>query len=293
MTGPLLAQTLLNALVSSATIILISLGLSLIYGIMHIMNFMHGELYMLGAFGIWGFFGQTKIVEGVPGFFLAMLLTMALIAILGMIIERILLKRFRGDLLSSFIVCLGLILIMQTAAMLIFGKDDKGVRTPFPGLLQGPGFVFSNERLVVMITAAVLIGLVFLFIQRFKAGRAMRAVAQDSDAAQLQGISIDSVSTLCMGIGCALAAAAGVLLGPVFYINPFIGADVLIKAFVVIILGGMGSVGGTMLGGLVVGFVDSFGGTFLSGEFASMILFGLLIVVLIIRPTGLFGVYYK
>lgn len=293
MTGPLFAQTLLNALMSSAIIILISLGLSLIYGIMHIMNFMHGELYMLGAFGIWGLFGQHQILPGIPGYFLGMIITMVLVAILGIIIERFLLKRFRGDLLSSFIVCLGLIVILQTAALLIFGKDDKGVLTAFPGLLRGAGVVLSRERLVILIVAAVLVALVFFFMQRFKAGKAMRAVAQDHDAALMQGISIDSISTLCMGIGCALAAAAGALLGPLFYVNPFMGADVLIKAFVVIILGGMGSVGGTVLGGTIVGFMDTFGAYFVGGEVASMALFGLLIVVLTVKPTGFFGVFYK
>jgi len=279
-------QCFVNGIMSGSILILVALGLTMIFGIMHIVNFAHGELYMLGAFCLWIFFAELQVP-----YILALILSMIIISGLGMVIERFLFKPFRGDLAPSFIISLGLVMLLQTGTLLSFGIEDKAAPTPsgFHGLIHFGGAVLSKERLFVILISAILMAGVWLFIQRTKPGQAMRAVAQDQDAAALQGISIDATASLAMGVGCALAAAAGCLMAPIFYINPYMGAVPIMKAFVVIILGGLGSIGGAFIGGFIIGFVDSFGSTYLSAPIAAMMTFGILILVLIFRPQGLFG----
>lgn len=286
MTAELFLQSFVNGVMSGLILILVAMGLTLIFGIMHIVNFAHGELYMLGAFGLWVLFAKMHM-----NFFLSLVLSMILIAMLGMLIERLFFKPFRGDLAPSFIMSLGLVLILQTTALLGFGIDDKEVPTPsaFQGIIEFGGAVLSKERLLVILTSAVLIVALYLFVQWTRPGRAMRAVAQDGEAAALQGVSIDRISSLAMGIGCALAAAGGGLMASIFYVNPYIGAVPIMKAFVVIILGGLGSIPGTIVGGFIIGFVDSFITTYRSSPVAAMTVFGLLVIVLIFRPRGFFG----
>jgi branched-chain amino acid transport system permease protein len=286
MSGEIFFQCFVNGIMSGSILVLVALGLTMIFGIMHIVNFAHGELYMLGAFGLWIFFAELQVP-----FFLAFILSMIFISGLGIVIERFLFKPFRGDLAPSFIISLGLVMLLQTGTLLSFGIEDKAAPTPsaFQGLVHIGGAVLSKERLFVILVAAILMAGVWLFIQRTKPGQAMRAVAQDQDAAALQGISIDATASLAMGVGCALAAAAGCLMAPIFYVNPYMGAVPIMKAFVVIILGGLGSVGGAFIGGFVIGFVDSFGSTYLSAPIAAMMAFGVLIIILIFRPQGFFG----
>ncbi len=282
----LIFQVFVNGIMSGSILILVALGLTMIFGIMHIVNFAHGELYMLGAFALWIFFAELHLP-----FFLSLLLSMVIIAGLGMIIERFLFKPFRGDLAPSFIISLGLVMLLQTGALLTFGIEDQATPTPsyFQGLIHLGNVVLSRERLFMILISFILMAGVWLFIQKTKHGQAMRAVAQDADAAALQGISIDSTASLAMGVGCALAAAAGSLIAPIFYINPYMGVVPVMKAFVVIILGGLGSVGGAFIGGFIIGFVDSFGTTYLGAPIAAMMTFGVLVLTLIFRPQGFFG----
>jgi branched-chain amino acid transport system permease protein len=279
-------QAFVNAIMMGSILVLIGLGLSLVFGIMGIVNLAHGEMYMLGAYGLWWFFNQHNI-----NFFLAIVLSVILVSTLGIIIERFLFKPVRGDFLTPMIVAVGLILILQTSALLAFGIRDKGVYAPeaFQGMLYVFGSTFSKLRLSVMLVGGVVTVLLYLFIKRTKIGQAMQAVAQDAEAAAAQGISIDLISSLAMGIGCGLAAMAGCMMGCIFYINPYMGSLPLIKALVVIVLGGLGSIPGTIVGGLIIGFVDSFGSTFISTPIATMLVFLVLVIVLLVKPTGLFG----
>lgn len=290
MTLQLFVQVVLNALMLGLTLVLISLGLSIIFGIMHIVNFAHGEVYMLGAYGSWLFMDRLTL----PGptlvrYFEALVITIILIAALGWILERGFFRAFRGKILQAFIVSLGFILIFQAGALAIFGVSQKSSSSPFPGVIHIGGAVLSTERVAVILFCIAFIVALNLFIQKAKAGQAMRAVAQDTDSASLQGININGISSLCMVIGCGLAGLAGCLLGPVFYVDPYIGATPVVKAFAAIILGGMGSIPGTILGGLVIGFVESFGSTYLGAELGVMLIFIILILVLLIRPRGLLG----
>ena len=282
----MILQIFVNGIMTGMTITLIALGLSLVFGILHIINLAHGEIYMLGGFGIWWFSAECGI-----NYVLAAAITVTLVAFLGILIERLLLKPFRGNLASGLIVSVGLMLILQTSALLVFGIADKAV--PTPSVLEGTvspfGISLPIARLSIIVIAGLLVLVLHLFIKYAKYGQAMRAVAQDEEAAALQGININLICSLAMGIGCGLAAAAGCLMGFLFYVQPFMGAMLLMKALAAIVLGGMGSIPGTIVGGLIIGLVDSFGSTLLNTIIASMLVFLVMIVVLLVRPTGLFG----
>jgi len=274
----------------SLLLILFALGLSLIFGIMRILNFAHGEIYMLGGFGMWGLFAQHHV-----NYFLALVLTMAGVALIGIIIERFIFKPFRGKLLSGLIVSLGLILILQTSTFLGFGITDKAIPTVpgFGGVISVFGVVFSRERLFIILIAAVLVLLLHLFLKRTKPGKAMRATAQEPDGAALLGIKVDSTCSIAMGIGCALAAAAGSLVGTMFYINAFIGQPWLMKGLAAVVLGGLGSIPGTIVGGFIIGMVESFGTTYIGGDYSFILIFLVLLIVLLVRPRGLFGLPFR
>lgn len=267
-------------------LILVALGLTLVFGIMHIINFAHGELYMLGAFVVWVLFAQHGI-----NYYLSIVLSMILVAILGMFMERFFFRKYRGNLSPSFIISLGFVFVLEVSTLLAFGITDKAVPPPpgFAGVVRLAGVAFPRERIIVSAMSVLLIILLTLFMQRSKAGLAMRASAQDGDAAALQGMNINTIASLAMGIGCALAGAAGALSAPLTYVNSYMGEAPIMMAFAVIILGGMGSLQGTIIAGFIIGFVQSFTTTFLGGPVSTMAVFGVLILVIVFRPRGLLG----
>lgn len=286
------SQVLVNGLMSSVTIILLALGVTIVFGIMHIINFAHGELYMLGAYGVWYFTSQFLSNfwgTNLASFFVAMLISMALVGVLGMLIERGPLRQWHGKLLGSFIISMGFILILQSGMQGIFTGFDKRAQNPVPGIIEVSGVTLAYSRLLVIIVSIVLILALYFFMKRAKLGKAMRAVEQDRDAAMLQGVDYSRTCSLAMGIGSALAAAAGSLLGIVFVINPYIGEAAVLKAFTTVVLGGMGSFGGTIIAGIIVGYTESVGTYIWGGDVALMLVFGLMMLVLIIKPSGLFG----
>jgi branched-chain amino acid transport system permease protein len=290
--GQLFFQVILNGIMSGMILMLFVLGLTLVFGILHIVNFAHGEFYMLGAYVVWLLF-EKKILS-IPGppiinYILALSATMIIIAAFGIIIERLLLKSFRGNLLPSMIISIGIILILQAGSLIVFGIQERTVKSVFYGTLNLRGTFLSVERLVVIIAGVALFVAVYLFIQRTFTGRAMKAVAQDADAAALQGVNIDWICSLGMAIGCAMAAAAGALMAPIFAVNPYIGGEPLLLGFAAIIIGGLGSIPGSIVGSLLIGFIQSFGSTFLDSQAAMIIIFGLLVLMLVLKPTGLWG----
>jgi branched-chain amino acid transport system permease protein len=277
-------QTLANGLMLAMLYMLVAAGLALIFSIMHIVNFAHGELYMLGAFVVYYFFGQWGV-----NYFLALLASMVLVGLLGALLERFLFYRLQAAHLSQVILSLGLMILLQGAATVAFGADFKSVASPFSGVWRWGDVSLAKERLLIIPFSMGLICLLFAFVKWTRMGRAMRAVAQDPEAASLQGISPVRISALAFGIGAALAAAAGGLIVPLFYLTPFIGGSTIMKAFVVIALGGMGSITGVVAGALILGIVDSLATTLFGSTAATLAAFGVLILVLLIRPKGLFG----
>lgn len=275
---------LLNSLMLGMLYIMIAMGLTLVYSILEIVNFAHGEFYMLGGFTSYVFFSQLHV-----NYFLTMLLAFVLIGGFAVIIEKLIFKRYREQILPAFMISLGLVWILSESMRLIFGNWDKSVPVAFPGIIKIGGLSFSVERLVVTIMGAILIALLYIFIRFTKTGRAMRAITQDKDAALLQGVNIDFICSIAFGVGCGLAAIAGVLLGSIFYVSSTMGAPIIMKSFIIIILGGLGSIPGCLLGGLILGFIDNFASVFLTVPKVTIITFAMIFALLIFRPRGLLG----
>lgn len=285
MDGTLVLQVFANGLMLALIYMLVALGLTLIYGVLHIVNFAHGEFYMLGAFSLWYFMSSLNL-----NYFAAFAVSMLVVGLLGVVAERFLFRPFRGDVIPAFSVALGLTLILQTVPQALFGLEDKQVASPFGAInYHILGVNLSADRLVAISASFVLAVLSILLVQKTKIGRSMRAVRQDPTAAVLQGINPDSVARATMFIGCVLAAAAGSLIGPIFTINAYMGASPLIKAFAITVIGGLGSIPGACIGAVIIGFVESFGATIFSPIAANMMVFAAIIVVLLVRPWGLLG----
>ena len=281
-------QAFLNALMLASLYSLIAVGLTLVFGVMHMVNFAHGAFVMLGAYATFLIFTKLGL-----GYWPSLLLCFLAAGVAGSIIERFLYHRFWGQVLPCLVVAVGLTQILQNGSLIAFGITEKSIDSIFPGVISIFGLRFSFERLMVIVISAGLISSLMIFLKTTKTGQAMRAVAQDYDAAALQGVKCKQIAMLAMFIGCGLAATAGGIIAPVFVIHAYMGEPLLMKAFLIIILGGMGSLPGAIMAGLLVGFMESFGMTYL-GYYAQILLFVFVILVLMIKPTGLFsGIVFK
>jgi branched-chain amino acid transport system permease protein len=284
MTVDLLFQSAVLGLSMGAIYILMALGLTLMFGMMHIINFAHGAIYMLGAFAIYYLFAQA----GIP-YVLAFLLTLLLLGAFGLIIERVIYRPLGGGIEPTLVALLALTTLLESSGYLVFGVLDKNVPTVFPGVIHAAGVNLSVERLSTIPVVTVMVVALHLFMHRTKTGQAMRAIEQDKEAAALQGVNVNYINALAFGIGFALAAAAGALMAPVFAVNPSMGELPLLKAFIIIILGGLGSVPGAILGGVILGLIDGILATALGFELAFLLSFVLIILILLVRPQGLLG----
>jgi branched-chain amino acid transport system permease protein len=280
----LLIQALLNGFGLAMVYVLVALGLTLIFSILEIINFAHGEFYMLGGYVTYYAYALFGL-----NYFATLGLAILTVGLAGVVAERLIFRDLRGKALNAFIVSLGLLWVMQAGAQLSFGVLDKPVPSAFSGIVRVLGLIISVERLVVTLCAVVLIVALYIFLRLSRPGRAMRAVAQDADAAALQGVNIEAVSALGFGVGCALAGGAGGLLAPVFAVSPAMGALPVVKAFIIIIVGGMGSLPGAVLGGLLLGGVEGLGSLFMGSAAVNILGFLMVIVVLLVRPRGLVG----
>lgn len=265
--------------------ILIGLGLILLLSIANILQLAHGEVYMMGAYTTYYF----SIVLGLP-YLLALILSVLIWGVLGILIEKAFFKPFRQkEFFSTVVIASGLMVLLNTAGIVAFGGSTKVVTTPFPGVMNIGGAVISLERLIVIVISIVFVGALFLMLHRTKLGQALIAVSQEIQGAALVGISADRVASAAMFIGCALAALAGGLMGSIFSLTPSMGGPVLIKGIAVMILGGYGSVLGAVVGGIILGFIDSVVPLISSVEMATITGFILIILILIFRPYGLMG----
>jgi len=280
----LLAQAVLNGLVIGAMYMLMAVGFTLVFGIMRVVNFAHGEFYMLGAFT--GFF--TYVYWEIP-FVVCLIIAALTVGILGMLVERTLIQPFRADEMSGMIATLAISVIIQNGAVLLWGPVPRAMPDIVTGTLAIGPFNFPWSRLVVIAAAALIFACFWLFMQRTRLGRAMRAVAQDTETALIQGIRVNYIYPLAFGISVALAALAGALMGPVFSVSPFVGATPMLKAFVVVILGGLGSVPGAVVGGLMLGMIESFTATAFGSLVSDILQLLLVILILLVRPAGLLG----
>jgi branched-chain amino acid transport system permease protein len=280
----ILAQTVVNGLMVGMIYVLMAIGFTMVFGIMRIVNFAHGEFYMVGAFLFAIFYGSNEVP-----FALSLLLAVIATALLGLVMERLVFSRFRGNELNGMIASLGIALIMQNSALLIWGPSPRSVPSVVSGVISLGAVVFPWSRVVVIIAAVAAVGLLYILISHTQMGRAMRAVAQDSEIALVQGIRVEVIFPLAFVLGVGLAALAGALMAPVLSVSPFVGLAPTLKAFVVVVIGGLGSVPGAVAGGLLIGLIESFAGTFVSAALAEILQFLVVIAVVLLRPQGLLG----
>lgn len=278
-----LLQPLLYGLQSGVTYILLALGLTVIFSIMNVLNLAHGEFYMMGAFTALYVTGLWKV-----NYILGLIVSAVVVAAIGIFCERALYRRAQGQVVKTVIVGIGLMWILQTAAQLLFGTQPRGMKEVFQGSVSFLNVNFSDSRIAAGLISMILVVGVYAFIYRTKLGKAMQAIAQDREAAMSLGIDVGKVGTFGFGLGCGLAGVAGGVMAPVFFVEPTMGTTTLIKSLSIIILGGVGSIPGAALGGLILGIAESYGQTFL-GYSATTFPFLIILVVLIFKRTGLMG----
>lgn len=281
-----LLQQTLNGIILGCIYALIALGLSLIFGILEIANFAHGEFYMIGAFI--GFFSTT--ILGLP-FFAAIIVSMIGMALLSMIIERCAFRPIVGKpLINSMLLSFGLSTALANLALYLFKADPRKIESGLSGIHFDLGGVFvTGERLMVLVLSIFLVALLSWFIKYTKTGKSMRAVAQDRVAAELSGINVRFIYSITFAISGALAAAAGTMVGAIFFVQPDMGLAVTLKSFVIIILGGIGQIKGVIFAAILIGLVESLGGGFISYAYKDAYPFLLLILLFIFKPEGLAG----
>ncbi|ABN78643.1 MULTISPECIES: branched-chain amino acid ABC transporter permease [Cereibacter] len=280
----LFVQQLVNGLALGSTYALVALGLTLIFGVLLIPNFAHGEFYMLGAF-----LTYAMVLAGM-NFWLAMALAVGAVILLGCLVDRLAFKPVeQAPPLSMMISALAASIILQQSAMLIWGGEARTIPAPVTGVLRTPFFIVTWMQLIVMASLLLAAAGVWLVLNRSRLGLAIRAVAQNRDAALLMGISMFQVRLATFAIGAALGAIAGALLGATFPIYPTMGVNPVLKAFVVLVLGGIGSLPGAVFGGLFLGVVEVMVAGYISSELSDIGAFAILVAVLLLRPQGFFG----
>ena len=283
MTFEILLQPLVYGLQIGLTYVLLALGLTVIFSMMNVLNLAHGEFYMLGAFTVFYMNGLLKV-----NYFLALAMSVVVVAVMGIFFERIFFRPARGEVVPTVIVGIGLMWLLQTAAQLLFGAQPRGMKEVFQGSVSFLNINISDSRIAAGIISILLVASVYLFIYKTKQGKAMQAVAQDREAAMSLGIDVGKIGTLGFALGCGLAGAAGGLMAPIFFIEPTMGTTTLIKSLCIIILGGVGSIPGAALGGIILGIIESYGQTFL-GYSATTFPFLIILFILVFKRTGLMG----
>jgi branched-chain amino acid transport system permease protein len=281
-----LPQQLLNGIVIGGIYALNALGLTMIYGMMNVVNIAHGELYMLGALFTFFFISILRLP-----FFLSVIVAVLFVALLGCVIERVTLKPIQGQpMVITTLVTLGVSLILQNVALIVTGGIPQYIDSPFSStpLVLGP-VQMSPTRLFAVAASGVVIVATHLFLEKTVIGNSIRAAFQDKDAASLVGINVSRVYMLTYALGAALAALGGGLVGTISYVDPSMGAKGLMKSFVVVTIGGMGNIIGAIFGGLILGIVETLSAAYISSEYADVIGFVMVVVILLFLPQGLFG----
>ena len=280
-------QTLISGLSLGSIYALIALGYTMVYGIAKMLNFAHGDVIMIGAYAVIASVNQAHMNP-----VLAVFVSIVICSVLGVTIEFLAYKPLRkAPSLAVLITAIGVSYFLQNLALLIFGSEQKA----FPALVKLPTFTAGGVSIdgitlaTLVVTALIMIALT-LFINKTRMGKAMRAVSEDKEAAELMGISVNKTITITFAIGSALAAVASIFFGSAYvYIRPTTGAMPGIKAFTAAVFGGIGSIPGAMLGGILLGLIEQFAKTYISSLWSDAIVFAVLVLVLVIKPTGLLG----
>ena len=281
----LLSAQLLNGLVLGSIYALIALGYTMVWNILEFITFAHGEVYMIGAF-----VGLTVVVSGAP-LIVGFIAGAAAAALLGVLIERLAYRPLRGTpKINLLISAIGVSIILQNSAQLIWGARPKVFPSPFlDASFQIAGININYQQIFIIGTALLLMVGLQLWIKHSMMGKALRGSAQDMEAAQLMGIPTNRIVSLTFAVGSALGAIAGILIGPLYLVYPTMGSLAGLKAFTAAVLGGIGNIAGALVGGLLLGTIESLAAAYVSSGYRDAIAFGVLILVLLFRPWGLLG----
>jgi len=282
----ILFPSVLNGITTGAVYALIALGLTLIYGVLHIINFAHGAALMLALYGVY----SLKVHLGIDPYLALPIMVLGMFA-LGYVLQRSIINRAsHGKDENILLVTLGLSIMMENVALLVFKSDTRTIETAYTlsTVALGPAMI-ALPKLVAFAGALLVSGLLLWIMHATDLGRAIRAVAKEKHGAKLMGIDVDHVYALSFGIGLACLGAAACFLMPAFYVNPMVGNGFVLVAFTIVVLGGMGSFAGALLGGVLIGVVESLGGLYLGESLGQIGIFAIFIVVLLFRPQGLFG----
>lgn len=280
-------EQIINGLSTGSMYALVAVGYTMVYGIAKMINFAHGEIIMVGAYITYA----CMSIFNIP-VIIAVLLSIIGCAILGVVTEKIAYRPLRSSgSLTVLITAIGVSYLLQNLFLIIFGSASLTFPKIIPsGTIRIGTLSMSYVTIATLVITAISTVILLYFINKTKLGKAMRAVSEDGKAAQLMGINVDTTIALTFAIGSALAAIAGVIYGTKFsLINPYIGAMLGIKAFIAAVLGGIGSIQGAMIGGIVIGIAESFTITYISSAFSDAVVFGILIFILLVKPSGIFG----
>ena len=279
----LISQATINGLIVGLLYLLMAVGFTLVFGVMRMVNFAHGEFYMLGAMAAYYLTTFLKLP-----FLAAVGVSFFGAIVFGGLVEWLILQPFRRDELNGMIVTIGLAMILQNGALILAGPDPLSMPAVAEGTLALGGVVIPNSRIYVVVFALIVLALLYGFLRFSRPGRALRAVVEDFEIASIQGIRARVYYPLGFGLGVGLASIAGALMAPLFSVSPFVGSTPLLKAFIVVVLGGLGSIPGAIAGGFFLGILEAVAGGKISSGYRDAITFALLILVLWLKPSGLF-----
>ena len=279
------AQQLTNGLVLGSIYALCALGFTLIFGVARIVNFAYGEILMLGALVTLSLMAYLNI-----NFFIALPIAMVVIAALSVLVYLSTVRPvMRGTPLQALLVTTGVLYILREVAIAIWGTAPRQVEMGIEGVLEVGDIIVTYQRLVVMVTMVVLVVSLYLVLYRMRIGKALRAVAQNRDGAEAIGLDINRIVCFAFAVSGAMACAAGALIGALYAAEPTMGGTPLLKSFVIVIFGGLGSVPGAIVGGLLIGLIETFTGSYINFAFKEVFTFLIMIAVLLFRPAGLMG----
>jgi len=280
-----LIQSFANALVLGSIYAMVAVGLALAFGVMQMANFAHGELFMAGAYVVYVLYS----LAGLP-FFVAVIAAFPIVAMLGVLFERAIFRPTRGNVLAGFMATAGAGFMIQVLVGQQWGVGlMRSVTVPYKGSAELLGTAVSWQRLVIIPATIIMVGGLWFFLKKVKAGKALRACAQDTEAAVLQGISINKMTRLAMALSGGFAGVGGALMAPIIPVTPYMGHVYAVTAFIVVIVGGMASIEGAVLAAFILGFIHTFVSTLYDSVTATMVGVLFMAVVLIVKPTGLLG----
>ncbi|MDQ0340897.1 branched-chain amino acid transport system permease protein [Caldalkalibacillus uzonensis] len=281
----LFLQQVINGLMIGSVYALVALGLTLVYGILHVPNFAHGAFYMVGAYATLMLMTHLGV-----HYWLAMAGSVVIVALLAVLSERLVFYPLRhAPPIHDKIAAIGILLFLEAGVQFMYGAEYRRMASPYSEPVSLFGITVTSQRLLVIVAAVLVMVVLHLFLRKTMVGATIIAMAQNREGAQLVGINPHKVAMLTFAISGALAAVAASLASPINLVYPGMGHLVILKAFVIIILGGMGSIPGAIVGGYILGLAESIGATYISGDYKDLIAFFLLVVILTIKPTGLFA----